>query len=146
MVLGSNVTNVILATGISAIAQFARVVRVSVLSLRDRKYIQANRALDAPRWATTFEHVLPNVTAPIIVMGTVYTATVIILEANLGFLGFGVQPPEASWGSIVNDGRRYLAQAPWVSVFPSLAITVTVLALNLFGDALRDAMDRRLRE
>ena len=78
--------------------------------------------------------------APIIVMATLYTATVIILEANLGFLGFGVQPPQASWGSIVNDGRRYLAQAPWVSIFPSLAITVTVLSLNSFGDAFRDAM------
>jgi len=146
VVLGSNVTNVILATGISTIPQFARVVRGSVLSIRDREFVQANRALGARRWRTMLKHVLPNVAAPIIVMGSVYTATVIILEANLGFLGFGVQPPEASWGSIVNDGRRYLAQAPWVSVFPSLAITVTVLALNLFGDALRDAMDPRLRE
>lgn len=146
VVLGSNVTNVILATGISTVPQFARVVRGSVLAIREREFIQANRALGAARARTMFRHVLPNVSAPIIVMATIYTATVIILEANLGFLGFGVQPPEASWGSIVNDGRRYLAQAPWVSVFPSIAITVTVLALNLFGDALRDAMDPRLRD
>jgi peptide/nickel transport system permease protein len=145
VVLGSNVANVILATGISTIPQFARVVRGSVLAVREREFVQANRALGAAHARTMLKHVLPNVSAPIIVMATIYTATVIILEANLGFLGFGVQPPEASWGSIVNDGRRYLAQAPWVSVFPSLAITVTVLALNLFGDGLRDAMDPRLR-
>ncbi len=145
VVLGSNVTNVILATGIATIPQFARVVRGSVLSVRELEYVHATRALGARGLRTVVKHVLPNVTAPIIVMATIYTANVIILEANLGFLGFGVQPPEASWGSIVNDGRRYLAQAPWVSVFPSIAITVTVLALNLFGDALRDAMDPRLR-
>jgi peptide/nickel transport system permease protein len=145
-VLGSNVFNVILATGISTIPQFARVVRGSVLTVREREYVQANRALGAGHLRTMLKHVLPNVTAPIIVMATLYTATVIILEANLGFLGFGVQPPEASWGSIVNDGRRYLQQAPWVSIFPSIAITVTVLALNIFGDGLRDAMDPRLRQ
>jgi peptide/nickel transport system permease protein len=146
VVLGSNVLNVIIATGISTIPQFARVVRGSVLSIREREYVHANRALGAAHVRTMLRHVLPNTLAPIIVMATLYTASVIILEANLGFLGFGVQPPQASWGSIVNDGRRYLAQAPWVSIFPSLAIVVTVLALNTFGDGLRDAMDPRLRQ
>lgn len=145
VVLGSNLLNVIIATAVTTIPQFARVVRGSVLSVKQREFILANRALGAMSFRTMLMHVLPNVAAPIIVMATLYTATVIILEANLGFLGFGVQPPQASWGSIVNDGRRYLAQAPWVSIFPSLAITVTVLSLNSFGDALRDAMDPRLR-
>ena len=144
-VLGSTLFNVILATGISTIPQFARVVRASVLSAKENDYVHANRALGATHLRTMLKHILPNVAAPIIVMATIYIATVIILEANLGFLGFGVQPPEASWGSIVNDGRRYLSQAPWVSIFPSIAITVTVLALNIFGDGLRDAMDPRLR-
>ncbi len=144
VVLGSNLLNVIIATAITTVPQFARVVRGSVLGVKEREFILANRALGAMSFRTMLRHVLPNVAAPIIVMATLYTATVIILEANLGFLGFGVQPPQASWGSIVNDGRRYLAQAPWVSIFPSLAITVTVLALNTFGDAFRDAMDPRL--
>ncbi len=145
VVLGSNVLNVIIATAVTTIPQFARVVRGSVLSVRELDYVLANRALGALPLRTLAVHVLPNVAAPIIVMASLYTATVIILEANLGFLGFGVQPPQASWGSIVNDGRRYLAQAPWVSIFPSIAITVTVLALNSLGDAFRDAMDPRLR-
>lgn len=145
VVLGSNVLNVIIATAVTTVPQFARVVRGSVLSVRELDYVVANRSLGALPLRTLTLHVLPNVAAPIIVMGSLYTATVIILEANLGFLGFGVQPPQASWGSIVNDGRRYLAQAPWVSIFPSVAITLTVLALNSLGDALRDAMDPRLR-
>jgi peptide/nickel transport system permease protein len=144
-VLGSSITNVIIATGISTIPQFARVVRGAVLSIREREFVQASAALGASRLRTLLRHVLPNVTAPVIVMATVYTATVIILEANLGFLGFGVQPPEASWGSIVNDGRRYLAQAPWVSIVPSAAIFIAVLSFNIFGDGLRDALDPRLR-
>lgn len=146
VVLGSNLLNVIIATAVTTVPQFARVVRGSVLSIKESEFILANRALGAMSFRTMLGHVLPNVAAPIIVMATLYTATVIILEANLGFLGFGVQPPQASWGSIVNDGRRYLAQAPWVSIFPSLAITMTVLALNTFGDAFRDAMDPRLRQ
>ncbi len=144
-ILGSNLINVIIATGFSTIPQFARVVRSSVLSIREQEYIQANKSLGAGNLRTMFSHVLPNAAAPIIVMSTLYTATVIILEANLGFLGFGVQPPNPSWGSIVNDGRGYLANAPWVSIYPSIAITITVLALNLFGDGLRDALDPRTR-
>lgn len=144
-ILGSNLVNVIIATGFSTIPQFARVVRSSVLSIREQEYIQANRSLGAGNLRTMFAHVLPNAAAPIIVMSTLYTATVIILEANLGFLGFGVQPPNPSWGSIVNDGRGYLANAPWVSIYPSITITITVLALNLFGDGLRDALDPRTR-
>lgn len=144
-ILGSNLSNVIIAAGVSTIPQFARVVRSSVLAIREQEYIQANRALGAWNSRIIFRHVLPNAAAPIIVMSTLYTATVIILEANLGFLGFGVQPPNPSWGSIVNDGRGYLQNAPWVSIFPSIAITITVLALNLFGDGLRDALDPKTR-
>ncbi len=144
-ILGSNLINVIIATGVSTIPQFARVVRSSVLAIREQEYIQANRALGAYNPRIIFSHVLPNAAAPIIVMSTLYTATVIILEANLGFLGFGVQPPNPSWGSIVNDGRGYLQNASWVSIYPSIAITVTVLALNLLGDGLRDALDPKIR-
>lgn len=145
VVLGANLLNVIIATAVTTIPQFARVVRGSVLSVREREFVLANKAIGAAGFRTLTRHVLPNVMAPIIVMASLYTATVIILEANLGFLGFGVQPPQASWGSIVNDGRRYIAQAPWVSIFPSLAIVVTVMALNSFGDAFRDATDPSLR-
>jgi len=144
-VFGSSLANVILATGIATIPRFARVVRGSVLSVKERDYIQATRALGSGSGRMMFLHVLPNALAPLIVMATLYSATVIILEANLGFLGFGVQPPEASWGSIVNDGRRYLREGPWVSIFPSVAIVVTVVGINLFGDGLRDAMDPHVR-
>lgn len=144
-VFGSSLANVILATGIATVPRFARVVRGAVLAVKERDFVHGALALGARSGRTMFLHVLPNAIAPVIVMATLYAATVIILEANLGFLGFGVQPPEASWGSIVNDGRRYLREAPWVSVFPSVAITVTVIAINLFGDGLRDALDPRVR-
>lgn len=144
-VLGTSIWNVIVAAGVSTIPQFARVVRGSVMSIRELDYVNASRALGAQRLRTMFKHVLPNAAAPIIVMSTLYMATVVILEANLGFLGFGIQPPNPSWGSIVNDGRGYLQNALWVSVFPSAVITVTVLALNLLGDGLRDALDPKIR-
>lgn len=144
-VLGTSLWNVIIAAGVSTIPQFARVVRSSVLTIRELDYVQANRALGALNARIIFKHVLPNAAAPIIVMSTLYTATVVILEANLGFLGFGIQPPNPSWGSIVNDGRGYLQNATWVSIYPSAVITVTVLALNLLGDGLRDALDPKLR-
>lgn len=144
-VLGTSIWNVIVAAGVSTVPQFARVVRGSVMSIRELDYVNASRALGALRWRTMFKHVLPNAAAPIIVMSTLYMATVVILEANLGFLGFGIQPPDPSWGSIVNDGRGYLQSAIWVSVFPSVVITLTVLALNLLGDGLRDALDPKIR-
>jgi len=144
-VLGTSIWNVIIAAGVSTIPQFARVVRGSVMSIRELDYVSASRALGALRWRTLFRHVLPNAAAPIIVMATLYMATVVILEANLGFLGFGIQPPDPSWGSIVNDGRGYLQNAVWVAGFPSAVITLTVLALNLLGDALRDVLDPKVR-
>lgn len=144
-ILGPSARNVIIATGIATAPSFARIVRGSVLSVRTWEFVQANRALGASHVRTILWHILPNVFAPIIVTASLYTATVIILEANLGFLGLGVPPPSVSWGTIINDGRTYLDRAPWVALFPGIAIMLTVLALNLLGDALSERLDPRRR-
>ena len=123
----------------------ARIVRGEVLSLREREYIVAARALgfSAPR--TIFFHILPNVMAPIIVAATLNIGNTIMIEASLSFLGLGVQPPTASWGSMINQGREVLSHAWWVATFPGFAILSTVVCFNLVGDGLRDALDPRLR-
>lgn len=123
----------------------ARIVRGEVLSLREREYILAARALGfrAPR--ILFFHILPNVLAPIIVAATLNIGHTIMLEASLSFLGLGVQPPAASWGSMINEGREMLTHAWWISTFPGLAIVFTVVCFNLVGDGLRDAIDPRMK-
>jgi peptide/nickel transport system permease protein len=123
----------------------ARLVRGEVLSLREREYIQAARALGFGRGRIILRHLIPNVLAPVIVAATLGIGNTIVLEAGLSFLGMGVQPPTPSWGTLVADGRQNLIGAWWVATFPGLAIVVTVLAFNLVGDGLRDALDPRLR-
>jgi peptide/nickel transport system permease protein len=123
----------------------ARIVRGEVLSIREREYILAARALGFGERRILFRHVLPNVLAPIIVAATLNIGNTVMLEASLSFLGLGVQPPTASWGTMINDGRHVLTTAWWLATFPGLAILVTVLSFNLVGDALRDALDPRLR-
>ncbi len=122
-----------------------RIVRGEVLSLREREYVQAARALGFGRARIIFRHLIPNVLAPVIVTATLGIGNTIVLEAGLSFLGLGVQAPTPSWGSMVADGRQNLIGAWWVATFPGLAIVLTVLAFNLVGDALRDALDPRLR-
>jgi peptide/nickel transport system permease protein len=123
----------------------ARLVRGEVLSLREQEYIQAARALGFGRARIILRHLIPNVLAPVIVAATLGIGNTIVLEAGLSFLGMGVQPPTPSWGTLLDDGRQNLIGAWWVATFPGLAIVVTVLAFNLVGDGLRDAMDPRLR-
>ncbi len=125
--------------------QTARIVRGEVLSLREREFIEAARALGFNRRRIILRHVIPNALAPVIVAATLGIGDVIVLEAGLSFLGLGLQPPTPSWGSMVSDGRGYLLNAWWISTFSGLAIVLTVVAFNLAGDGLRDALDPRLR-
>lgn len=124
----------------------SRIVRGQVLALREQEFVQAVRALGLKDWRILLFHVLPNSMAPIIVSATLGIGNTILLEAGLSFLGLGVQPPTASWGNIINDGRGVLLDAWWIATFPGLAIVITVVCFNLLGDGLRDALDPRLRD
>lgn len=121
----------------------SRLVRAEVLRLREEDYVRASEALGAPRRHVILRHLLPNTMGPLLVAATLGVGEVILLEAGLSFLGLGVQPPTPSWGSMVLDSKEVLVSAPWTGVFPGLAIVITVLSANLFGDALRDAVDPR---
>ena len=123
----------------------ARLVRGQILSLKEQEFVQATRALGIPAARTIFRHVLPNTMSPVIVAATLMIGDVILTEAALSFLGLGVQPPTASWGNIVNQGRDNLIGAWWIATFPGLAIVITVVSYNLLGDGLRDALDPRLK-
>ncbi|MFN8523676.1 MAG: ABC transporter permease [Chloroflexota bacterium] len=143
--LGPGLTNAMLAIGIVFTPVFARLVRGSVLSVREREFIFAARVIGANDARIMSRHVLPNVLGPIIVQASLLVAFAIIVEATLSFLGLGVQPPEPSWGSMLRTAYQYMQQAPWLSFFPGAAIFVTVLGLNLLGDGFRRALDPRLR-
>ncbi len=123
----------------------ARLVRASFLSLREKEFAEAARALGNRDGRIIFRHLLPNAVAPIIVQGTLEVANVIILESTLSFLGFGIQPPTASWGNMLANAESNMAIAPWVAIFPGLCILVTVLAINYLGDGLRDALDPNMK-
>jgi peptide/nickel transport system permease protein len=123
----------------------ARLVRASFLSLREKEFCEAARALGNRDGRIIFRHLLPNAIAPIIVQGTLEVANVIILESTLSFLGFGIQPPTASWGNMLANAESNMAIAPWVAIFPGLCILVTVLAINYLGDGLRDALDPNMK-
>jgi peptide/nickel transport system permease protein len=142
-VLGAGLGSVLIALGVVYAPTFARLMRGQVLSIRTREYVDAARLLGAPDWRILVRHVLPNAAAPIVVQASLSVAFAILAEASLSFLGLGVQPPEPSWGSIINAGRGYLQQAPWMVFGPGAALFVTVLSLNFVGDALRDALDPR---
>ena len=143
--LGPGVLNTTLAVGIWGVPAVTRMVRGSVLALRETEYVGAARALGAPAPAVLRRHVLPNVLPGLVVYATLFMANAILLEAALSFLGLGVQPPTASWGLMVSTGRDVLLVAPHVATVPGLAIMVAVLGFNLLGDGLRDALDPRLR-
>jgi peptide/nickel transport system permease protein len=121
----------------------ARLVRGQILSLKEREFIQATRALGVPHARVILRHILPNTMSPVIVAASLMIGDVILTEATLSFLGLGVQPPTASWGNIINQGRDDLLGAWWVATFPGLAIVATVVSYNLLGDGLRDALDPR---
>lgn len=145
-VLGKSLTNAMIAVGIVGVPQFARIVRSTVLSIKETEYIEAARAIGAKHRRVLFQHVLPNSLAPIIVQATLGIGTAILDAAGLSFLGLGAQPPTPEWGAMLSDGRAAIQTAPWVVAFPGLAIFLVVLGFNLFGDGLRDALDPRLKQ
>lgn len=140
-IVGGGITNTIILLIVSQWVQYARLVRGSVLSLNDREFIHAAKAIGVRDFKILFQHLLPNLAGPVIVLMTLNVATNILLESSLTFLGLGVDPTIPSWGGMLADGRTYLQNAWWVSVFPGLAILFTVLGLNLLGDWLRDLLD-----
>src|SRR5690348_16212495 len=143
--LGPNLTNAMIAIGVSTAPRFMRVARAATLDASSNDYVEAARAIGNPGWRVAVRHVLPNIVPPVMVQGTLAIAAAIIAEASLSFLGLGQQPPDPSWGSMLNSAQRFLTQAPWLAVFPGLAIFLCVLSFNLVGDGLRDALDPRGR-
>jgi peptide/nickel transport system permease protein len=143
--LGPSLFKVMVVIGITSWMGTSRFVRAEFLSLRERDFAQAAKALGVKDFRIIFRHILPNALAPVFVTATLDVATAILVEAGLSFLGFGVQPPAPSWGNILTEGRTYIFDAWWLTVFPGLAILVTVLSFNLLGEGLRDALDPRLR-
>ncbi len=144
-ILGTGVINVVIAVAIVYIPAFARLVRSSVLATKEQDYVLAARAAGASNMRVMFRHILTNVWAPTIVQVTLSIGQAIIYASALSFIGLGTQPPTADWGAMLSSGREYLRDAPWLSTFPGLAILLTVLAFNLFGDGMRDVLDPRLK-
>lgn len=145
-VLGPGLINVMIAVGIASIPSYARIVRASVLSIRDQEFVESAKAIGENDFSIIFRYILPNCMAPIIVQATLGVAWAILSAAGLSFLGLGLQPPSPEWGAMLSEGRQYVYQAYWVTTFPGLAIVLVVLALNLLGDGLRDALDPRLKQ
>jgi peptide/nickel transport system permease protein len=143
-VLGPSLTTIIAVIGVSSWVVYARVVRGAVLTLREREFVQAVQALGSGNSRILLRHILPNALTPWLVVATLDMARVIVIESALSFLGLGVQPPAPTWGGMLADGRVYISTAWWLATFPGLAILLTVLGINLFGDGLRDTLDPRL--
>ena len=145
VVLGPSLYNLMIAVGVGAIPTFSRVVRASVLDTKERDYIAAARAIGVTDFQIVARHILPNIMAPFIVLATLDVATAILSGTALSYLGMGAKPPTPEWGLMLSDGKDFIRNAWWVGTFPGLAITVTVIGINLLGDGLRDALDPRLR-
>jgi ABC-type dipeptide/oligopeptide/nickel transport system permease subunit len=145
-VFGPSLRNVVLVIGCSVWASYARVVRAEVLSLRERDYVLAARAAGATDGRIIMRHIVPNALGPVIIIASLAVGGIIILESALSFLGLGVQRPTASWGTMLSDGREFLRKYPHIAIAPGVAIALTVLAFNLIGDGLRDALDPRQRD
>jgi ABC-type dipeptide/oligopeptide/nickel transport system permease subunit len=144
--LGPGIFNAMIAVGIGSVPAFTRLMRSEVLSIREREYVEAARALGASNRRLLVTYMLPNALSPLVVLGTLALATAILSAAILSFLGLGARPPMPEWGAMAAEGRGFIAQFPHISTFPSLAIFVVVLCFNLLGDGLRDALDPKLRE
>ena len=143
--LGPSLGNAMIAIGISATPIFVRLTRGQVMSVKVEDYVEAARAMGNPRWRIALFHILPNIMPALLVQATLSIAAAIIAEAALSFLGLGQQPPSPSWGSMLNAAQRFLTNAPWMAIWPGLAIFLVVLSFNLVGDGLRDALDPRER-
>jgi peptide/nickel transport system permease protein len=144
-ILGGSLTNLMIAVGISAIPDYVRITRGTVLSLKQREFVLAARVIGCRGPTIMLRHILPNVMAPLIVLATLGMATAIITGSALSFLGLGIKPPTPEWGNMLAEGREFLQRAWWVAFFPGSAIMLTVLSINLLGDGLRDALDPRMR-
>ena len=145
-ILGQGLGNVILALGIGGTAGNTRIIRSAVLTIKENAYIEAARALGCRDWRLIRRYILPNIAAPIMVVATLGLGTAILAEASLSFLGFGVPPPTPSWGGMLSgSGRTYMLKAPWMAIFPGIALSLAVFGFNMLGDALRDLLDTKLR-
>jgi peptide/nickel transport system permease protein len=143
--LGPSLTNAMIAIGITTTPIFVRLTRGQVLSVKVEDYVEAARAVGNPAWRIAVRHILPNILPALLVQATLSIAAAIIAEASLSFLGLGQQPPAPSWGSMLNVAQRFLTNAPWMAIYPGIAIFLTVLSFNLLGDGLRDALDPKER-
>ena len=143
--LGPGLVNVMIAVGISSIPSYARIVRASVITLKDQEFIEAAKAVGTSNFRIIAKHLIPNSLAPIIVQATLGVAGAILSAAGLSFIGLGIQPPTPEWGAMLSTGRQYIRDYPHITAFPGLAIMITIFGLNLFGDGLRDALDPRLK-
>ena len=145
-ILGQGLGNVILALGIGGTAGNARIIRSAVLTIKENPYMEAARALGCRDWHLILHYILPNIAAPIMVVATLGLGTAILAESSLSFLGFGVPPPTPSWGGMLSgSGRTYMLKAPWMALFPGVALSLAVFGFNMLGDALRDLLDPKLR-
>lgn len=143
---GGGLVNVMIAVGIATIPVYARIVKASVISIKEQEFIEAARAIGARDSRIIIRHILPNSLAPIIVQGTLGVAIAILSAAGLSFIGLGIEPPTPEWGAMLSSGRHLIRRAPHVATFPGIAIMITIFALNLLGDGLRDALDPRLKQ
>ena len=144
--MGTGLVNTVIAISISSIGEFARITRASVLSVRDQEYVEAVKAISAGNGRIIFKHILPNIMAPLIVQYSLKIAASILAAAGLSFVGLGVQPPTPEWGAMLSAGRSLIRYNWWLTLFPGLAIMITVYGFNLFGDGMRDALDPRLKD
>ena len=145
-VLGAGLTNVILLVSVVFIPQFGRVARAQTVAIRNSLYLEAEQVLGAQAWRILLHHVLPNIIGPIFVLASMNIPVVITIEAGLSFLGVGIRPPLASWGQLLHDGYTFLDQSPWLAIFSGLALMFATLGFTLLGEALRDAIDPKLRQ
>jgi peptide/nickel transport system permease protein len=145
-VIGPGLRTIVIVIGVTVWAPYARVVRADILSLREREFVIAARAIGAKSPRIIMRHMIPNALAPVIVIASLSVGSIIILESALSFFGLGIQPPNPSWGGILSEGRNHMRNFPHISIIPGIAITITVLAFNLIGDGLRDALDPHQRE
>ncbi len=145
-VLGQSIWNLMLAVGITSVPQFVRITRAAVLTVRNQEYVEASKAIGLNNRKIIFKHILPNCLSPIIVQATLRVASAIISASSLSFLGLGVPAPSPEWGALLSGGRKYIRDYSYMTLFPGLAIMITVLALNLMGDGLRDALDPKLKK
>ncbi len=143
--LGPDLVNLVVAIALTAIAPFARVARAPTMALKERAFVEAGRALGFSHTRILFRHILPNILSEVMVMGTLWLATAVRVEASLSFIGLGVKPPTPTWGGMTRDGFENILDAPWLAIFPGVAILLLVLGLNMVGDGLRDATDPKLR-